>query len=215
MTTPRGAPQPELALGRRQVLALATVSCSGLSRLAQASTAPAGDSPWGRLAPVLRQGGCALVLRHAATEPGIGDPPQFTLGQCHTQRNLSAQGRAQSRTLGDRMRSLHLQPSRVLSSPWCRCIDTATLAFGSAQTWAPLGSFFTRREDSPAYAQQMRAGLLSIEQGRFEVWVTHMVNIEALTGEFVASGEGLVVRAERSASASAAVAVSVLGRWPL
>lgn len=214
MTT-RSSPPPAAVLRRRQVLALATVSSWSWSRAAMASPTPAADSPWARLAPLLRRGGCALVLRHAATEPGIGDPAQFTLGQCHTQRNLSAQGRAQSRTLGERMRSLQLQPTRVLSSPWCRCLDTATLAFGSAQPWGPLGSFFTRREDAQAYAQQMRAGLLTIEAGRFEVWVTHMVNIEALSGESVASGEGLVVRAERSAGSSAGITVNVLGRWPL
>lgn len=209
MPSPRQPPPAPL----RRAWMWATLTGLALGRYSTASASATSAPPGGGLAQLLRQGGCALLLRHAATEPGVGDPPQFTLGQCHTQRNLSAQGRQQARALGERMRAWHLQPHRVLSSPWCRCLDTATLAFGSAQSWEPLGSFFTRREEGQHHARDMRTGLMQIETGRFEVWVTHMVNIEALTGEYVSSGEGLIARIERGSNAQGAV--QVLGRWPV
>jgi len=212
MKIKRGEGDRQLAHERRAMV-LAALAGLYLPAKGVAASLPVTQEPWITLVRLLRQGQCALLLRHAVTEPGVGDPPQFTLGQCHTQRNLSAQGRQQSRALGERMRALQLQPVRVLSSPWCRCVDTATLAFGSAQTWEPLGSFFTQREQGAAYAQSMREGLTRIPPGQFEVWVTHMVNIEALTGQYAASGEGLIARIDRETAAGASV--RVVGRWPV
>jgi broad specificity phosphatase PhoE len=64
------------------------------------------------------------LLRHAIA-PGTGDPPGFTLGDCDTQRNLSAEGRAQAERIGARLRENGIAAARVLSSQWCRCLDTA------------------------------------------------------------------------------------------
>ena len=79
----------------------------------------------------LRKGGYVLLIRHADA-PGTFDPPGFQLGVCSTQRNLSEEGRAQSRRLGELIRSKNVPIAQVFSSEWCRCIDTATLAFGAA-----------------------------------------------------------------------------------
>ncbi|MDZ7592786.1 MAG: histidine phosphatase family protein [Rubrivivax sp.] len=87
----------------------------------------------------LRAGGVVVALRHALA-PGTFDPPGFTLDSCATQRNLSDEGRAQARRIGQWFRARGLQPAVVRTSPWCRCVDTATLAFGGAETWAALGS---------------------------------------------------------------------------
>jgi broad specificity phosphatase PhoE len=76
----------------------------------------------------LRSGG-ALLLRHALTEPGIGDPPGFRLDDCSTQRNLSAGGRAQARAAGETLRAREVKIDAVYSSAWCRCIDTAKEMF--------------------------------------------------------------------------------------
>ena len=66
-------------------------------------------------------------MRHGDA-PGVGDPAGWRLDDCTTQRNLSEQGRAQARAVGARLRSERIAIERVLSSPWCRCVDTATLA---------------------------------------------------------------------------------------
>lgn len=146
----------------------------------------------------LRRGGVVLVLRHARA-PGTFDPPGFRLGDCSTQRNLSEEGRAQARQLGAYLKSQQLTPARVRSSPWCRCVDTAELAFGSAERWAALGSPRGSSEQVNAQAlAQLRQAVVEAAQrpGQFEVWVTHMFVQSALVSGDTASGEGLVVGAD-------------------
>ncbi len=159
----------------------------------------------------LRRGGCALLLRHAATDPGVGDPPDFRLGDCGTQRNLSAEGREQAARIGAWFAARGLRPSRVRSSPWCRCLDTARIAFGRAEVYAPLASFFgesQRRDAQTAALREALAALPAQARGGFEVWVTHQVNISALTGEGIAMGAAVVLRGVRD---GAAVRVQNLG----
>lgn len=150
------------------------------------------------LADALRRGRCAVLLRHGQTTAGIGDPPGFQLSQCSTQRNLSDEGKVASRRLGAWFKQRGLVPQAVRSSAWCRCKDTADLAFGQHVVWDPLNSTFNddRRASSAADGTAaLRTALAGIPVGRFEVWVTHQVNITALTGEFVQMGEGLLVDA--------------------
>ena len=145
------------------------------------------------LSDLLRAGGCAVLFRHAATEAGIGDPPNFRLGDCSTQRLLSDTGRAQSRRIGQWFKAQALQARSVHSSAWCRCRDTATLAFGDHAVMPALNSTFDDNSRQPAQTQLLRQRLLTIPAGQFEVWVTHQVNITALTGEWAAIGEAFVV----------------------
>jgi broad specificity phosphatase PhoE len=141
-----------------------------------------------------------MLMRHAATEPGIGDPPEFRLGDCSTQRNLSAQGRAFSVELGRRMAAQGVRLDAVLSSAWCRCVDTARLAFDAhpqlnarAEVWPDLNSFFQGQGDE---ATQTTAVLARLRQTppRNTMLVTHQVNISALTGRGTAMGEVLLCR---------------------
>ncbi len=142
---------------------------------------------------LLRAGGCVVMLRHAETVPGTGDPPGFKLGDCRTQRNLSAGGQAASRRMGEWCGSRGLQPVAVRSSAWCRCVDTARLAFGQVQVWPPLNSVFNDRVTLPDQTQQLRQALAGLKDGSFEVWVSHQVNITTLSGEYLAMGEGCLL----------------------
>lgn len=151
-------------------------------------------SPAARAAVALRAGGVAVVMRHALA-PGTFDPPGFRLDDCATQRNLSDDGRAQARRIGAWFTAQGLVPEAVRSSPWCRCIDTAQLAFGRATPWAALASVINDRDRSAPQTAELRAALAGIRPGRFEVWVTHQVNISALTGEYAESGGAVVVQA--------------------
>ncbi len=162
---------------------------AGLALLPWLATDARADAVAGRL----QAGACAVLLRHGQTTPGVGDPPGFRLGDCGTQRNLSDQGRAQSRRIGEWFATQRLAPAAVRSSAWCRCIDTAQLVFGRHDLWSPLNSTFEDRALSPAATEALREALARIPAGRFEVWVTHQVNITALTGEFVAMGEAVVL----------------------
>ena len=142
---------------------------------------------------LLRAGGCVLLLRHAATDPGIGDPPGFKLTECSTQRNLSEVGRSQAQRIGLWFKQLELAPAAVRSSAWCRCQDTAKLAFGQFQVWSPLNSVFGDRLPLPDQTDTLRGALKLVKPGQFEVWVTHQVNVSALTQTAPAMGQGVIV----------------------
>jgi broad specificity phosphatase PhoE len=140
-----------------------------------------------------------LILRHAATEPGIGDPAGFVLGRCETQRNLSDEGRAQAAAFGRGLGARGWRPAAIRCSRWCRCLDTgrgiaAALGPGApaVEPWPALDSFFDDRAREPAQTAQLLERLRTLPRGRgFEIWVTHQVNISALTGVAPAMGEAL------------------------
>ena len=165
--------------------------------LPAALPARADETAWDEL----RKGGYVVLMRHAATEPSTGDPPQFKLGQCNTQRNLSAAGREQAAKTGQRFRDAGINISAVLSSRWCRCLDTANIAFGSATPEPALDSFFgDRSAQSEQQTAAARARIQSFHGPGNLVMVTHQVNITALTGAFPAEGEMFVVRATAQGS---------------
>jgi len=160
------------------------------------------------VARLLREGGAVIAFRHALA-PGTFDPPGFKPGVCSTQRNLNDEGRAQARRIGEWFKAAGLQPARVRSSPWCRCLDTGTLAFGKAEPWAALGSprGATEATNAASLAELRRAlAAASAPRRPFEVWVTHMFVLSDLAGTNSASGEGLVLRTDGAGG------VKVLGR---
>lgn len=145
---------------------------------------------------LIRQGGVVVVLRHADA-PGTFDPPGFRLEDCSTQRNLGPQGREQARQIGQWFSQRGLKPQAVRSSPWCRCQDTARLAFGSAEIWQALGSTVGVSPDEITLrGAQWRQALQAASRRRpgFEVWVTHQFVMSAMAGRAAASGEGWVIR---------------------
>ncbi len=142
---------------------------------------------------LLRQGGNVLLMRHAQTEPGIGDPPNFKLGDCSTQRTLSEAGREQSRRVAAAFQREKVALDEVRSSAWCRCVDTAELAFGRHTVWSPINSFFQQDGREPQTLEVLQA-LKTFKAPRNLVLVSHQVNISALTGSFVAMGEMLLTR---------------------
>ena len=144
----------------------------------------------------LREGGVVALLRHARA-PGFGDPPGFRLSDCATQRNLSEEGRAQARRLGEAFRAEGVPVGRVLSSGWCRAMETGRLAFGDlVEREAALDSFFEDRAEGPRQTAAM-AALVEGWRGRTDclVCITHQVNVTALTGLVPAEGEIVVVAA--------------------
>lgn len=145
----------------------------------------------------LKAGGHVALVRHASTEPGLGDPPGYRLGDCASQRNLSAQGREEAKRIGERFRAEGVAVGKVYTSPWCRCRDTATLAFGRAEDWDALASFFDARDREPKLTERVRnrIGTYSTRKpAGTVVMVTHHVNIAALTKEAVGTGEVVVAR---------------------
>ena len=191
-------------------LVLATFSAADAQAAGTASADQADSSD--KVAGLLRSGGCVVLLRHAATDPGVGDPPEFALGDCRTQRNLSPAGQQDTKRIGAWFASRDLTPRTVRSSAWCRCKDTADLAFGRHEVWAALNSIFGDRVQRPDQAAQtaltalLRQTMARIPARQFDVWVTHQVNMSAIAGEGAAMGEALIVdRAGRLLARSAFV----------
>jgi phosphohistidine phosphatase SixA len=151
------------------------------------------------LIAALKSGGHVLLLRHAQTVPGVGDPPNFKLADCSTQRNLSEEGRNQSKRIGDALRAQGVGFARTLTSQWCRCKDTARLISGNASDFPPLNSFFDNRGDESIQSAAVKRTAKSIPTRESWLMVTHQVNITALTGVSPAMGEGVVVRASGGA----------------
>ena len=145
----------------------------------------------------LRAGGHALIIRHAQA-PGFGDPQGFRLDDCTTQRNLSQAGRIQARAIGDWLRARGIEHARVYSSQWCRCLETAELLGLGAVTELPaLNSFFERPQDREPNLAGLRDFFdRQTPDGNPLVLVTHQVTITALTGEYAASGTGVLVALE-------------------
>ncbi|MGS2743704.1 histidine phosphatase family protein [Halomonas sp. LS-001] len=146
----------------------------------------------------LREGGHVILMRHALA-PGVGDPDNFVRGDCTTQRNLSAQGRAQASAIGDAFRQRNIPIDTIYSSHWCRALETSgRMALGDVQPVAWLDSFFIASERSARDERmlQARQQILDWQGERNLLLVTHQVNITALIGGGVASGDMVVVRAE-------------------
>ena len=170
------------------------VSALALPLLARAER---GSRDVASLEKLLRRGGLVLLMRHASTEAGAGDPPGARLDDCSTQRNLSDAGRAEATRVGARLRAMGAPIGRVYTSPWCRCRETARLAFGKGEDWEPLGSFFEHPELEAEATEHVRKRILGYtltKPAGNVVMVTHNVNIAALTQLSVAPAEIVVVQ---------------------
>lgn len=162
-----------------------------LAQVIVVASASSQDDLWSAV-----RGGTAVVIMRHALAPGTGDPVNFDVGDCTTQRNLSDEGRQQAVAIGDRFRANGIAEAEVLSSAWCRCLETAELlGFGPAENLPALDSFFRNRERSETQTMALKDWLASRPPDAGPaVLVTHQVNITALTGVFPRSGEMVVVR---------------------
>lgn len=138
--------------------------------------------------------GKVIIVRHAIA-PGMGDPANFKIGDCSTQRNLDASGREQALAMGEWLRSRGVDRARIYSSQWCRCKDTAELMkFGPVTQLPALNSFFQRREEKESNMRSLRHFLSEQTlDSSLTILVTHQVTITALTGVYPGSGTGVML----------------------
>ena len=130
-----------------------------------------------------------IFLRHALA-PGVGDPENFIKEDCSTQRNLNNKGRLQARLIGNYLRSTNLKFSQILTSEWCRCIDTAKeLNLGQWTTFSGLNSFFQVYEKKDQVMNKLQKKLDSLGYSDLALFVTHQVVISEQTGIVPRSGE--------------------------
>ena len=141
----------------------------------------------------LRTPGAVVVLRHSYA-PGGFDPPDAKLDDCSTQRNLDETGRAQARRVGEAFRLHGIAVGRVLSSPRCRCLDTARLAFGTVEPWDVLQGALNDVELRRRRLAETRAVIDAHQGGTPLVVVTHGSVVTDLTGLNLRMGEFVVLR---------------------
>ncbi len=151
--------------------------------------AQADESLWA----LLKGGGQVVLIRHTITTPGMGDPPGFRLDDCATQRNLTDEGRGHAKRIGEAWRAKGIPVERVLSSPWCRCVETAKLAFGKSEISVPLSNLFGRPENQAKQVEQMKTLAGTRPKKGNLVLVSHGSTIVALTGVSPGTGEMVVV----------------------
>ena len=153
----------------------------------------------------LRAGGHVALMRHTDAPGGTGDPPGFTLDDCATQRNLSDRGRADAAQIGTRLKAEGIAFEKILSSPWCRCMDTARLLdMGPVATAPTFGNVVVLHDQAEALTAGARTLIAGWQGAGTLLVVTHGANIRALTGISPATGE--IVLVDRSAEAIGRIA---------
>jgi len=165
-------------------LAAALVSWTWMAAGVEAS-----DAVW----EALRAPGSVVVVRHSYA-PGTFDPPDARLEDCSTQRNLDDGGRAQARRIGEAFRARGIALGSVLSSPRCRCLDTARLAFGKAERWDVLQGALRNEDLRSRQLAEIRKRLDGLSDGPPLVLVTHGSVVSDLTGLTVPMGAFVVLR---------------------
>ena len=149
------------------------------------------------LADKLKLPNHALLMRHALA-PGTGDPSGYTLKDCNTQRNLDGQGKQQAVRTGQWLQRQGIQQAMVLTSPWCRCKDTANLlGYGPPEVEPAIGSFFEASQQAAEYTQRLQKRLAQLgptKGNKALILVTHHVNILDYMGSHVGSGDMVLVQ---------------------
>lgn len=140
-----------------------------------------------------------LLMRHALA-PGVGDPANYTLNDCKSQRNLSAEGRSQARMVGQWLKKQGVQHAEVHSSAWCRCKDTAALLnLGEFKIEPSLASFFDEMHQAKERTKALQlfiAERLQFKGQKALVLVTHHVNIFEFMGENIGSGDMVLAQVD-------------------
>ena len=138
-----------------------------------------------------------LLMRHTLA-PGVGDPANYALSECKSQRNLSAEGRTQAKAVGNWLKKMGVNNAQVYSSAWCRCKDTAGLLdLGGFTTEPALASFFDEMHNAKQKNQALEAFIaqqLKVKGDKALILVTHHVNIYEFMGENVASGDMVLAK---------------------
>ena len=141
----------------------------------------------------LEDGGKLIFIRHAYA-PGSGDPDNFNLNDCSTQRNLSNKGREQAKYIGEFFRKNNIKIDKVLSSEWCRCKETAKIAFKNFSTNSFLNSFYSSKyaKNKEKQIEMLNDYVKKFKSNQNLIFVTHYVLISEVLNYAPSSGEIVV-----------------------
>ena len=146
-----------------------------------------------RILNSLKEGKKLIFIRHAIA-PGNGDPDNFNLKDCSTQRNLDSNGIEQSKKIGLFFKNNNIKIDKILSSEWCRCKDTANYAFGNFQTFDALNSFYDERfaDNETKQIKDLKQYVKNWDSDKNLIFVTHYVVISSILSTPSSSGELII-----------------------
>ena len=141
----------------------------------------------------LKEGKKLVFIRHAIA-PGNGDPNNFDINDCSTQRNLDKNGIAQSKKIGLFFKNNKIKIDKVLSSEWCRCKDTAKYAFKKFDTFDALNSFYDERfaANEAKQIKDLKNYIKKWDSDKNLILVTHFVVISSILNTGSSSGEIII-----------------------
>ena len=145
----------------------------------------------------LKQGGKLIFIRHAYA-PGGGDPINFDINKCSTQRNLSVSGRNQASEIGSFFKNNNILVDKVYSSEWCRCKETALIAFKEFETKNFLNSFFSSKftKNKDSQIEKLKEFINNWDGKNNVIFVTHYVVISEILNYAPSSGEIVISNKE-------------------
>lgn len=162
----------------------------GCSALAAEQSVAADDPLWSQL----KKGGYVILMRNSAVDEGLGDPKGYKVNDCTTQLNLTDKGRAEAQKIGDEFKKRKIPIKQVLTSAFCRTKETAQLAFGKADVWEALNSFYDKPERKSEQTRLLHQRLESPPtDGTNLVLVTHGYNIVSAVGLNPDPGDMLII----------------------
>ena len=162
----------------------------GCSALAAEQSVAADDPLWSQL----KKGGYVILMRNSAVDEGLGDPKGYKVNDCTTQLNLTDKGRAEAKKIGDEFKKRKIPIKQVFTSAFCRTKETAQLAFGKADVWEALNSFYDKPERKSEQTRLLHQRLESPPtDGANLVLVTHGYNIVSAVGLNPDPGDMLII----------------------
>ena len=162
----------------------------GCSALAAEKSVAADDPLWSQL----KKGGYVILMRNSAVDEGLGDPKGYKVNDCATQLNLTDKGRAEAQKIGDEFKKRKIPIKQVFTSAFCRAKETAQLAFGKADVWEALNSFYDKPNRKSEQTRLLHQRLESPPtDGTNLVLVTHGYNIVSAVGLNPDPGDMLII----------------------
>ncbi len=155
-----------------------------------APTFAAEDPLWAQL----KKGGYIILMRNTVVDEGLGDPKGYKVADCATQLNLNEKSRAEAKKIGEEFKKRKIPIKQVLTSALCRTKETAQLAFGKADVWEPLNSFYDKPDRKSEQTRMLHQRMENVPtDGTNLVLVTHGYNIVSATGLNPDPGDMLII----------------------
>ncbi len=161
----------------------------GLIVLIAQSSIAAEDPLWG----LLKKGGYIILMRNSAVDEGLGDPKGYKVEDCASQLNLNDKGRTEEKKIGEEFKKRKIPIRQVLTSQFCRTKETAALAFGKADVWEPLNSFYDKPMRKSEQTRLLHQRMENPPKDGNLVLVTHGYNITSATGLNPDPGDMLII----------------------